>query len=146
MCWTHWQYRGDSLAKASPTVTVTSGRSGRRPEGQQGRRSQDGQRNTGHWHGDVARATACASSGHIGNFVAVIKKGVFVQHAEGGEQKTQYFDFDTSIWFPGTRNKMYLCLTSFGNMSQVQGQAGCTLPPKALPEAAVALKAGEGSA
>lgn len=62
---------GEALAHCHSDV----GTKWKAAEGQQGRRSQDGQRNTGHWHGDVAWATACWSSGHIGNFVAVIKKG-----------------------------------------------------------------------
>lgn len=35
----------------------------------------------------------------LGTLWQSLKQGVFVQHADGGEQKTQYFDFDTSFWF-----------------------------------------------
>lgn len=39
-----------------------------------------------------------------------------------------------------------MTITTWKYVPSLQGQAGCTLPPKALPEVAVALEAGEGSA
>lgn len=35
----------------------------------------------------------------LGTLWQSLKKGVSVQHTEGGERKTQYFDFNTCFWF-----------------------------------------------